>query len=146
MSDSIFQRCLDKIVMQLNPLAEQAVLREIAVRLSVVHGAKAQPALHVIPGDETAAEEDVCGYTCTRPILLKLTFSEYRDPFTRAAQLVAAVQAALESDATLGGIAVKWVYRGEQPFITEATQPLEGTFLHYELVYRRKSGQPDQGY
>ena len=143
---SVLSSCLENLRTQLLPLLEDGSFREVEMRLSVAHECKAAPALHIIPGDESAAEEDTCGYTMTRQILLKVIFGTTRDPFCRAAELVAFVQAALEKDETLGGKAIRCTYRGEQPFITDATSPQEGTFVQYELVYRRKTARPDLQY
>lgn len=143
---SVYQACLEQILAHLQPLAENGSFREVAIRLAAITDAKAYPAVHVIPGDESAGEDDLCGYTLTRQILIKIVFSEYREPFPVAAGLVAAVQTAIESDTELGGHAKSFVYRGEQPFITEATQPRAGVFLTYEMVYRRKVADPETGY
>lgn len=143
---SVFKSCLDQILAQLQPLADDGSFREVAVRLSAITDAKAYPACHVIPGDETTGEADICGYTLTRQILIKITFSEYREPFGKAAELVAAVQRAVESDRELNGLAKGFEYTGEQPFITDSTTPMAGTFLTYQLTYRRKVADPDTSY
>jgi hypothetical protein len=143
---SVFQSCLEQILLQIQPLLDNGSFREVAIRLAAITDAKAYPAVHLIPGDESAGEEDICGYTCTRQVLVKIVFSEYREPFAAAAGLVSAVQAAIESDTSLAGHAKSFVYRGEQPFITDATQPRAGVFLTYEMIYRRKVADPETGY
>lgn len=144
---SILQQINDQFLTALAGLKTAGTVRELALRNSSAHGAKALPALHIVPGDEQQIGEDGQGYTLRRSYLLKLAFGPAREPFTKAAELVAAVQDTIEADLQMASLASGGIlYRGEQPWISDDTEAVEGTFLLYDVTYRRRRAASDEGY
>ena len=144
---SILQQINDQLITTLTALKDAGTVRELALRNTSAHGVKALPALHVVPGDEQQIAEDSQGYTLRRTYLLKVAFAPARDNFEKAAELVAAIQAALESDLQLSNLAAGGIlYRGEQPWISDETEAVEGTFLTYDVTYRRRRAAAATGY
>lgn len=146
MSDSIHKQIIAQLESVLTPLKTAGTVRELAVRNSAAHGAKALPALHIVPGDEQRLAEDTQGLTLERAYLFKLVFGQVRAPFDKAADLVQAVQEAIETDGQLNGLAVSITYQGEQPWISDDTEAVEGTFLLYQVQYRRRRAAASSGY
>jgi hypothetical protein len=147
MSDSLHKQILARLETVLTTLKTAGTIRELAIRNSAAHGAKALPALHIVPGDEQRTAQDSQGYTCERLYLFKLVFGPARDPFDKAADLVQAVQEAIEADLQLNTLAAGGIlYEGEQPWISDETEATEGTFLTYRVAYRRRRAAAAQGY
>ncbi len=144
---SVLHNCLQAILTNLTALQEAGTFREVAIRPTIEFQSRTTPSCLVIPGGEVLEAEDTRGFSLDRELAVKITFGDFRAPWTTAATLVAAVQRTLEGDLQLDGLtAPGLIYRGEEPFITEATAPLCGVILTYGLRYRRLRGDPDTAY
>ncbi len=106
------------------------------------------PACILVVGPEVPAqvEEDNVGYTMEFPMFFKIEVADHVELAATVDELAAKVETEIESDLTMGGLAV-WVrYEGEVQFINEISPPRGGTVIKYNVQYRRLRGDPNTTY
>lgn len=106
------------------------------------------PSLQVIvgPEDNITDEEELRGYVVEFDVMLKLTVRHASELYNAVDVLVGRLQAAIEGDIQLNGLATKIVYQGDNPFSNEINKPLGGNMVTYRVQYRRRRAQPETSY
>jgi hypothetical protein len=136
---------LGAMVDNANPTAKGKV-RQVSREMDLLKWGSFLPAIMVYDGDEEFSEEDNRGVTVRFPLAVKIIWEDQRSLARLKDELVPEVQRIMESDIQLGGLA-NWVKGGEeQPFIAEIGKPQGGSFVYYEVEYRRKRGNPYETY
>jgi hypothetical protein len=102
--------------------------------------------LHLIIGDEHQMQEDERGYWMQFPIMWKIMVADARDAYAKTDDTSALLQAGIETDAQLSGLANRITYHGELPFTDEVLKPDGGTVVLYTVEYRRVRGDPTLTY
>lgn len=146
MADSIKQRIIARLLALAEPLKTNGELRKIARARTVVLLEAIKPSLHLVVGDEVVVDEDDRGYTMEFPAALKLILSDGMDVSAAGDVMVAKLQAAIESDPQLNGLANSIKYEGETPFTEKELEPTGGVLLRYVIQYRRVRAQPETSY
>lgn len=142
------QQIIARVLALLEALKTAGTVREVMRVTTPFLQAKFLPSIHLVIGaeDNKTDEEELRGYVCEFPVAIKVTVEHPTDPYGRAEEIVGPIQAAIESDPQLNGLAVKIVYQGDDPFSTEETKPRGGNMVTYLIQYRRRRGLPNTQY
>jgi hypothetical protein len=138
----------DRIISDLTPLKTNGTIRALARKQSLLALEAVTPAISLILGAERKlddAEDTVC-YLLTFPLWIKIAFPEKRDPGAESDAIEGAVQAAIEADPQLGGLADFIKYDSNDPYLNEESGTDGGTILQYTVQYRRAKAKPSQTY
>ena len=142
------QQIIARVVDLLEVLKTAGTVREVVRVTTPFLQAKFLPSIHLVIGAEEnkTDEEELRGYVCEFPIAIKVTVEHATDPYGAAESIVGPVQAAIETDIQLSGLATHITYQGDDPFSTEETKPRGGNMITYLVQYRRRRGAPDSQY
>jgi len=142
------QQIIARVLVLLDALKTAGTVRAVSRLTTPSQLGKLRPSLHLVVGAESnvGEEEELRGYVLEFPIAIIALVEHATDPAGAAEDLVGPIQAAIEVDPQLNGLAVKIVYQGNEPFSTEQSKPLGGSELTYLIQYRRRRGLPNTQY
>ncbi len=148
MADSIKKRLLATIETTLGELKTANLIRTLKV--SRFQGVTAAPCpyIHAMAGEEVNLEdaEDFRGYTLQFPLHISILIDCYQTNEDILRDLEQAVQVKIETDLTVGGLAMSVLYMGDVPFTSLERENAGGNELRYLVTYRRAKADPSSGY
>jgi hypothetical protein len=141
------QAIVARIMDNLQPLQSEGKVRKIRRVKSINALAAVKPSLHVVIGPETVLSEDHRGFACQFPLVIDaMVASSEKDGYDDSDALADEVKRVIELDQQLSGLCVKVEYNGDEPYTNEVAAPEGGTFVFYNVQYRRDRGNPTIGY
>ena len=143
---SVKSQIVERLLAILQPLQDGGTVRKIVREHALFALEAVRPALHVVTGEERVIEQDSHGYRVEFPLALQIIFAEQRDPYTAGDEFEAAVQAVIEADEQLEGLASKITYNGAAPFVSEEAKPNAYVVVEYLVEYRRAKAAPKVNY
>lgn len=149
MMDSIKCQIVARVMALLGELpSNDPPIRVVERRTDVLATESRFPSIHVVFLDEEniTPEEDNRGYELRLGLLIKLMIRDVRDPYLLADQITADIQAKIEGDIQLTGLANRILYQGAAPFTFELAKPFGGMIVSYDIFYRRYRANPNRTY
>ena len=146
MNASIKSQIFTRILANFQGLLDAQVFASITRELDPVKSSQVMPSLMIYDGDESEVSRDTRGRTCEFPLGLKILFEAPTGLADKKDELVPQIQAIMETDIQLNGLAVVVDGGEEQPFINEIGSPVGGALLFYTVQYRRVRGDPSATY
>jgi hypothetical protein len=142
------QSIINRIVELLEALKTAGTVREVQRVTTPFLLATILPSIHLVIGPEEnkTEEEELRGYVCEFPVMIKVTVEDARDPYGKAEEIIGPIQSAIEADLQLSGLAVKILYLGDDPFTNELNKPVGGNMVSYLVQYRRQRALPSTQY